>query len=81
MSVGKRDRNEVYKNALTRVSDTIQSGKDFIAKNGRILTVNALGETISEAQNEVYREIKNQKWDKVQLRTDIGYKELARENT
>ncbi len=50
----------------------------FITDGGRVLNVVALGENLKDAQDKVYRSIKNIKFDGMVYRRDIGNKALSK---
>jgi len=50
-----------------------------VTSGGRVLCVCALGETVAEARQQVYRCIGRIKWPDMYYRTDIGYRAIARE--
>jgi len=56
-----------------------QDGK-VVTNGGRVLCAVALGDTISQAQHDAYELTKKIHWDNVYYRTDIGYREINREN-
>jgi len=60
--------------AGTRVVDG-----DIVTSGGRVLCVCSLGETVSDAQKQVYRAINFVSWPGMWYRKDIGYRAVARE--
>jgi len=52
-----------------------------VTAGGRVLCVCALGETVAEARQQVYRCIGRIKWPDMYYRTDIGYRAIAREES
>jgi phosphoribosylamine--glycine ligase len=50
-----------------------------VTAGGRVLCVCGLGETVTEAQERVYRHLKRIHWDDIFYRRDIGYRAVARE--
>ncbi|MDP0589090.1 MAG: phosphoribosylamine--glycine ligase [Candidatus Endonucleobacter bathymodioli] len=54
--------------------------KHVVTNGGRILSVTALADTVSIAQQKAYQSIKNIKWNNAYYRTDIGYRAIEREN-
>ena len=52
-----------------------------VTSGGRVLCVCALGETVAEARQQVYRCIGRIKWPDMYYRTDIGYRAIAREES
>ena len=55
------------------------SNGHVVTAGGRVLCVCALGETVAEARQQVYRCIGRIKWPDMYYRTDIGYRAIARE--
>ncbi|PKM83322.1 MAG: phosphoribosylamine--glycine ligase [Firmicutes bacterium HGW-Firmicutes-14] len=55
---------------------TAQKDGKIVNSGGRVLGVTALGQTIPEAINNVYKAVQKITWDGVQYRTDIGKKAL-----
>ena len=47
-------------------------GDDILTNGGRVLAVTRLGDTLEEARNEVYKEVKKIHFAGMQYRTDIG---------
>ena len=58
---------------------TRQQGTDIVTSGGRVLCVCSLGETVSDAQQQVYRAIKFVNWPGMWLRKDIAYRAIERE--
>jgi len=56
---------------------TEKNGK-IVTNGGRVLCAVALGETVSQAQQEAYKLTKKIHWDNVYYRTDIGHREINR---
>lgn len=56
----------------------LQQGK-VLTSGGRVLCVTALGNTVGQAQQRAYVEVKKISWDGAFCRTDIGYRAVARE--
>jgi len=52
---------------------------NIVTAGGRVLCVTALGETVTQAQKAAYESASKIAWDKRYLRTDIGYRAVARE--
>ena len=57
------------------------SNGHVVTAGGRVLCVCALGETVAEARQQVYRCIGRIKWPDMYYRTDIGYRAIAREES
>ncbi len=58
---------------------TERDGK-VITSGGRVLCVVARGNTVREAQKAVYAAVDKIHWEGMQVRRDIGYRAVAREN-
>ncbi|HEY4210449.1 MAG TPA: phosphoribosylamine--glycine ligase [Steroidobacteraceae bacterium] len=56
----------------------IDSGK-IVTNGGRVLCAVGLGNTVSAAQNQAYALVDTIRWSGVQVRRDIGYRAIARE--
>ena len=54
---------------------------EVVTNGGRVLCATALGNTVTEAQNLAYQQLKTIDWDGVYYRTDIAYRAIAREQT
>ncbi|REL30999.1 phosphoribosylamine--glycine ligase [Thalassotalea euphylliae] len=50
-----------------------------LTAGGRVLCATALGEDVTTAQKAAYELLHQISWDKVEFRTDIGYRAIARE--
>ena len=50
-----------------------------VTSGGRVLCVTALGDTVSSAQQQAYRGVKQIGWNNAYYRSDIGYRAIARE--
>lgn len=50
-----------------------------VTNGGRVLCATALGQNVTEAQEKAYQLLNQISWEKVQFRTDIGYRAIARE--
>lgn len=50
-----------------------------VTNGGRVLCATALGETVSQAQQNAYDLVKQISWNNVYFRTDIGHRAIARE--
>jgi len=53
----------------------------IVTNGGRVLCAVALGNSVSEAQSTAYELAKKINWGNVYYRTDIGHREITRENT
>ncbi len=58
---------------------TKTDGDQVLTNGGRVLCVTALGESVAEAQAHAYEAAAKIHWQGVQLRKDIGYRAVARE--
>jgi phosphoribosylamine---glycine ligase len=58
---------------------TALQGSDIIANGGRVLNVTATGATVREAQERAYNGVDEIDWPEGFCRTDIGWREIARE--
>jgi len=56
-------------------------GEQVVTSGGRILCATALGNSVTEAQQKAYAQVRALHWDKVYYRSDIGYRAIARENS
>lgn len=59
---------------------TKQDGDNVVTAGGRVLCATALGNTVTEAQQNAYKLVDEISWDGVEFRTDIAYRAIAREN-
>ena len=59
---------------------TAEKDGQVVTNGGRVLCVVSLGDTVTEAQKQVYQQIKKIHWKDAFYRTDIGYRAIAREN-
>ncbi|WP_372769693.1 phosphoribosylamine--glycine ligase [Pseudoalteromonas sp.] len=59
---------------------TKQDGNNVVTAGGRVLCATALGNTVTEAQQNAYKLVDEINWDGVEFRTDIAYRAIAREN-
>ncbi|MFY8350351.1 phosphoribosylamine--glycine ligase [Pseudoalteromonas sp. SSM20] len=59
---------------------TKQDGDNVVTAGGRVLCATALGNTVTEAQQNAYKLVDEINWDGVEYRTDIAYRAIAREN-
>ncbi len=55
-------------------------GNQVVTNGGRVLCATALGNSVTEAQQQAYQLVNNIRWNKVYFRTDIGYRAVARES-
>jgi len=59
---------------------TKQDGDNVVTAGGRVLCATALGNTVTEAQQNAYKLVDEINWDGVEFRTDIAYRAITREN-
>jgi phosphoribosylamine---glycine ligase len=57
---------------------TAKKNGEIVSDGGRVLTVTALGDSLSSAKDKIYREINKIKFDGSFYRKDIGYRALQR---
>ncbi|MFS1701596.1 phosphoribosylamine--glycine ligase [Aestuariibacter sp. GS-14] len=60
---------------------TALNGDDVVTSGGRVLCATALGNTVTEAQQQAYVLTKAIDWEDVYYRNDIAYRAIARENS
>ena len=60
---------------------TTHNGQGVVTSGGRVLCVTALGDDIASAQRACYAAAENISWDGMTLRTDIGWRAIARYNS
>jgi phosphoribosylamine--glycine ligase len=58
---------------------TRREGDRLIAHGGRVLTISALGRTVTEAQARAYAAVAKIRWPQGFFRSDIGWRAVARE--
>ncbi|PID41679.1 MAG: phosphoribosylamine--glycine ligase [Proteobacteria bacterium] len=58
---------------------TSESEGKILTNGGRVLCATALGKNVTEAQKNAYHIAKSIQWKGVYMRTDIGYRAIARE--
>ncbi|MEW8624686.1 MAG: phosphoribosylamine--glycine ligase [Candidatus Thiodiazotropha sp.] len=58
---------------------TSMKGDEVVTSGGRVLCATALGETVTQAQQNAYQLTRAIHWDGVYFRTDIAYRAIARE--
>lgn len=58
---------------------TSLSNNQVTTSGGRVLCATALGNTVTEAQQNAYKLVNQISWQDVMYRTDIGYRAIARE--
>ena len=52
---------------------------EVVTSGGRVLCATALGNSVTEAQQQAYQQVKAIDWDKVYYRNDIAYRAIERE--
>jgi len=60
---------------------TANQGEDIVTNGGRVLCATALGNTVLQAQQNAYALVKTIEWPNLMVRTDIGYRAIAREQS
>ena len=60
---------------------TALHGDDVVTSGGRVLCATALGNSVTEAQQQAYVLTKAIDWEDVYYRNDIAYRAIARENS
>jgi len=60
---------------------TTEKDGQVVTSGGRVLCMTALGDSVSEAQRQVYQQVEKIHWKDAFYRTDIGYRAIARENS
>ena len=60
---------------------TTHNGQGVVTSGGRVLCVTALGDDIASAQRACYAAAETISWDGMTLRTDIGWRAIARYNS
>jgi phosphoribosylamine--glycine ligase len=58
---------------------TALAGDAVVTSGGRVLCVTALGETVAQAQQRAYAQVRAIHWQDAYFRSDIGYRAVARE--
>lgn len=71
--------------AATETAKTFHAGTALtdgkvVTAGGRVLCATAMGATVTEAQQEAYKAVKQINWQGVEFRTDIAYRAIARES-
>lgn len=66
--------------AKTFHAGTALKDGQVVTAGGRVLCATALGHSVTEAQKAAYELLNQISWDKVEFRTDIAYRAIAREN-
>lgn len=59
---------------------TKEQDGNVVTAGGRVLCATALGNTVTEAQQNAYKLVAEINWDGVEYRTDIAYRAIARES-
>lgn len=54
---------------------------NIVTNGGRVLSVCALGASVTEAQKKAYEMVNSISWNQMYFRTDIGYRAIERENS
>jgi phosphoribosylamine--glycine ligase len=58
---------------------TAERDGEIVTSGGRVLCVCALGDTVADARQRAYEQVRGIQWDDVYFRTDIGYRAVERE--
>lgn len=72
------DTNKADDAKTFHAGTSLVDGK-VVTNGGRVLCATALGENVTQAQQKAYELLNQISWDKVQFRTDIAYRAIARE--
>ena len=75
---------DVADNKSTKVfhaGTTLDDSGNVTTSGGRVLCVTSLGNSVTEAQEEAYRQLTNINWHKVYYRNDIAYRAIEREKS
>ena len=59
---------------------TFNDQQEVVVSGGRVLCVVGLGNTVQQAQTKAYEAAKQVHFDGMQMRSDIGYRAIARQN-
>lgn len=54
---------------------------NIVTNGGRVLSICALGASVTEAQKKAYEMVNSISWNQMYFRTDIGYRAIERENS
>lgn len=68
-------------NAKVFHAGTKLDGDNVVTSGGRVLCATALGDTITNAQQNAYELVKKISWEDVYYRTDIAYRAIEREQS
>jgi phosphoribosylamine--glycine ligase len=60
---------------------TIEKDGEVVTNGGRVLCAVALGDSVTEAQQNAYQLVDRISWNKMYYRTDIGHRAVARESS
>jgi phosphoribosylamine---glycine ligase len=71
--------SEFPKNVKVFHAGTANKADDIVTAGGRVLCVSGLGETVTKAQQEAYKALKQINYEGMFYRKDIGYKAVKRE--
>jgi len=58
---------------------TAEKNGKIVTAGGRVICVCALGDSVLNAQQRAYKQVKKIRWDDAYYRTDIGYRAISRE--
>ncbi|QFU15729.1 phosphoribosylamine--glycine ligase [Microvirga thermotolerans] len=73
------DAAEALEDVIVFHAGTRRDGDRIVSHGGRVLNVTALGSTITEAQERAYAAVSRIDWPEGFCRSDIGWREVARE--
>lgn len=74
------DKLESSEKAKVFHAGTTMTDGQTVTSGGRVLCATALGDTVTEAQQNAYALTKQVNWPEAYYRNDIGYRAVAREN-
>lgn len=84
---GDYHKNDIISGLPTTNSDTAKifhagtklDNNNVVTNGGRVLCATALGNSVTEAQQSAYEQVKAISWNNVYFRTDIAYRAIERE--
>ncbi len=71
---------EVVDSKVFHAGTALDNG-EVVTSGGRVLCATALGNSVTEAQQKAYQQVKAINWDKVYYRNDIAYRAIEREQS
>ena len=72
---------EEYPDKKVFHAGTAEKDGKIVTNGGRVLCAVALGDTVTQAQAEAYKLVKQISWNNVYYRTDIGHRAISRESS